>query len=1080
VYRYKSIVKPSQAGQLARAYGGLLVVGSLLAVVLATCWLLYEREAGQIAGRHADLEVVRVNLLAQLLHSELRPVVDDLRLLVDGDGFRTYLETGEDKALQAALRRAVFFSVEKPLYDTVRYLDENGQEIFRVGQGGHVVPRPQLQNKSERPYFKQANVLPPGSLSVSSFDLNIEGTRQSNPPRPTLRFAVPVFDAAGRRRGVYIINCLGESLIASMQKAAAVLFKRVRLLNAAGYWLKGANPGEEWGFLLPERTAFTVARTDPTLWAQMQRNPTGQSPDAGGLMTWRRVLPTEFTGMPGAQLHADEAFLIVASAISAPEWDSLFSGLRQIMLLAAAALVILTLVSAGLFRGRLQAMRHLRALNEELELRVQARTRELAHSYDLLQQREQLLEETGSLAKVGGWELDPLSGVGNWTAEVAHIHDLDTAVIANNQLRLQSYPGESRVRLEAAIKEAAERGVPYDLDLEFVSARGVRKWVRTICRPIMRDGKVSLMRGALQDITEQKLAQFRLQAQLARLNLLEHITRAIGERQDLASILQVVVRTLEQELPLDFSCICLYEPTERILTVIAVGLASVELAEQLSMSEHARIPIDENGLSRCVRGKLVYEPQIEGLPFPFPQRLTGGGLRALVAAPLQIESQVFGVLIGARRHPDSFTSGECEFLRQLSEHVALAAHQAQLHTALQTAYEELRSTQQAVMQHERLRVLGQMASGIAHDINNAISPIMLYTDSMLEKEPGLSERGRGYLHTIQQAASDVAETVARMREFYRQRDVRSPSSAVDMNEIVTQVAELTRARWESMPQQRGIVINLRTEGAARILPVMGVQSEIREALTNLVFNAVDAMPQGGTLTLRTRCDAAERILVEVIDTGVGMDDETRRRCLEPFFTTKGERGTGLGLAMVYGVVQRHGGDLEIDSHPGSGTTVRLSFAAAPASSTAETEPHSARPVELTILLVDDDPILLRSLSETLELDGHTILTADDGKAGIDLFRKSMQPGGHPTVSAVITDLGMPHVDGRSVARAVKQSSPDTPVILLTGWGERLLAEGDSPPYVDRVLSKPPRLRDVRQALAELTAHTAPLHARSGS
>jgi CheY-like chemotaxis protein len=257
--------------------------------------------------------------------------------------------------------------------------------------------------------------------------------------------------------------------------------------------------------------------------------------------------------------------------------------------------------------------------------------------------------------------------------------------------------------------------------------------------------------------------------------------------------------------------------------------------------------------------------------------------------------------------------------------------------------------------------------------------------------------------------------------------------------------------------------------------VMGVQSEIREALTNLVFNAVDAMPQGGTLTLRTRCDAAERILVEVIDTGVGMDEETRRRCLEPFFTTKGERGTGLGLAMVYGVVQRHGGDLEIDSHPGTGTTVRLSFAAAaPASSTAETERHSARPAELTILLVDDDPILLRSLSETLELDGHTILTANDGKEGIDLFLRSMQPGGHPTIAAVITDLGMPHVDGRSVARAVKQSSADTPVILLTGWGERLLAEGDSPPYVDRVLSKPPRLREVRQALAELTTHTAPL------
>ena len=174
-------MKPSQAGQLARAWGGLLVVGLLLAAVLTTCWLLYEREAGQIAGRQADLEVVRVNLLAQLLRSELRPAVDDLRLLADGDGFRAYLETGEDKALQAAIRRAVFFSLQKPLYDQVRYLDQNGQEVFRVSQGGHVIPGSQLQNRSDRPYFKQANGLPPGSLAVSSFDLNIESPPADQP-----------------------------------------------------------------------------------------------------------------------------------------------------------------------------------------------------------------------------------------------------------------------------------------------------------------------------------------------------------------------------------------------------------------------------------------------------------------------------------------------------------------------------------------------------------------------------------------------------------------------------------------------------------------------------------------------------------------------------------------------------------------------------------------------------------------------------------------------------------------------------------------------------------------------------------
>ena len=203
----------------------------------------------------------------------------------------------------------------------------------------------------------------------------------------------------------------------------------------------------------------------------------------------------------------------------------------------------------------------------------------------------------------------------------------------------------------------------------------------------------------------------------------------------------------------------------------------------------------------------------------------------------------------------SFSSGDCEFLRQLSEHVALAAHQAQLYYALQQAYDDLRQTQQAVMQQERLRALGQMASGIAHDINNAISPVALYTELLLETEPNLSARARDYLETTQRAIDDVAHTVARMREFYRQREPQLILAPVDLNRLVQQVLDLTRARWSDMPQQRGIVIDMRTELRPRSAGRRRIESEIREALTNLIFNAVDAMPDGGTLTLRTQSRA---------------------------------------------------------------------------------------------------------------------------------------------------------------------------------------------------------------------------------
>ena len=272
------------------------------------------------------------------------------------------------------------------------------------------------------------------------------------------------------------------------------------------------------------------------------------------------------------------------------------------------------------------------------------------------------------------------------------------------------------------------------------------------------------------EITQHKRTAQRLQTQLERLNLLDQITRAIGERQDVRSIFQVVIRSLEDSLPIDFGCVCLYDAHAAEVVVNCVGVRSEALAMELAMTQQAHISIDQNGLSQCVRGRLVYEQDVSQIDFPFPQRLARSGLRAFVAAPLLFESQVFGILIAARREPNSFSSGECEFLRQLSEHVALASHQSEVYGALQQAYDDLRQTQQAVMQQERLRALGQMASGIAHDINNAISPVAIYTEMLLEQETGLSKRTREYLETTQRAIGDVAHTVARMREFYRQQE----------------------------------------------------------------------------------------------------------------------------------------------------------------------------------------------------------------------------------------------------------------------------------------------------------------------
>ena len=576
-----------------------------------------------------------------------------------------------------------------------------------------------------------------------------------------------------------------------------------------------------------------------------------------------------------------------------------------------------------------------------------------------------------------------------------------------------------------------------------------------------------------QMLTQIQGSEGKLHAQLNRLSLLQHITRATGERQDLPSIFQVVLASLEENLPIDFGCFLLHDPASKSLTVAALGRKGNAFAESLSLLPQSSVPIDANGLSRCVAGQLVHEPDVSQVAFPFPQRLNAAGLRSVVFAPLIVESLVFGVLVCARREAQAFSSGECEFLKQLSEHVALASHQARLYGALQQAYDDLRQSQHTVMQQERLRALGQMASGIAHDINNAISPVSLYTESLLEREPNLSERTRNYLTTIQRAIEDVARTVARMREFYRERDAQLTLERVDINRAVQQVVELTKPRWSDLPQARGAMVDLQTYPTDPLPDIMGAEHEIRDALTNLIFNAVDAMPTGGTLSVRTRkatvADGEMRVLIEVTDTGVGMDEDTRRRCLEPFYTTKGERGTGLGLAMVYGMVQRHSAELEIDSVPGEGTTVRLNFPAFTSSVVAEPKPRIAAVVKqrLRILLVDDDPLLIKSLQDTLQEDGHLITATHGGREGIDAFAAAAKRG--EPFDIVVTDLGMPHVDGRKVAASIKSASPTTPVVLLTGWGQRLIATNDAPAHVDKVLAKPPRLHELRAALAELVA-----------
>ena len=577
-----------------------------------------------------------------------------------------------------------------------------------------------------------------------------------------------------------------------------------------------------------------------------------------------------------------------------------------------------------------------------------------------------------------------------------------------------------------------------------------------------------------QEVADRRRAEEGLHQQLSRISLLNSITRAIADRQDLESVVHVVLRHLEDQLPIDFGRVYLYDAQAQTISV-AARRAKTPLKGATTVLFAGNIPIEQTGFKACLDGQTIAIADTTKGDSPLHRRLAEAGLRSAAAVPLMVEDELFGILLTARRQVDGFSLGECEFLRMLSEQVALAAHQARLHTQLQHAYDELRQTQQTVMQEERLRALGQMASGIAHDINNALCPIVVYSDLLLQSEKHLGENSLKHLQNIKVAGEDIAHIVARMREFYRRRKDMDALVPVDLNSLAHQVVELTRPRWRDIPQARGIMVELRTDLEESLPKIAGNETELREAFTNLILNAVDAMPAGGRLTIRSRSSAwaqsqvrdrcASHIVLEISDTGIGMDEETRKRCLEPFFSTKGKRGTGLGLAMVYGIMTRHEGAIEVETALGRGTTMRLIFPVREFRSANASAKTLVPLPALRVLCVDDEPLLREMLQQILEQGGHTVEVADGGPAGLALFRAARQRG--QPFDVVITDLGMPYLDGRQLAKTMKREAP-TPIIMLTGWGSLMKEDGDLPAQVEGVLSKPPKINELYEMLGKVT------------
>ena len=353
-----------------------------------------------------------------------------------------------------------------------------------------------------------------------------------------------------------------------------------------------------------------------------------------------------------------------------------------------------------------------------------------------------------------------------------------------------------------------------------------------------------------------------------------------------------------------------------------------------------------------------------------------------------------------------------------------------------------REIEEKYAQAKKLAALGQISSGVAHDFNNVLTGVLgrVQLIKRQTEDAGILKN----LDMIETAAHDGAATVKRMQDFARLRTDEQFVS-IDIKEIIEEVLALTRPKWRENAEMQGVIIEPVVEMDYG-LHALGDPSDLKGAFTNLIFNAVDAMPEGGVLTISAQKDG-DKILITFKDTGIGMTDDTIERIYDPFFSTKGVKGTGLGMSEVYGVIKRHKGNLETTSKIGKGTTIAITLRAAAGTEKGDEIDKFEHEEKSSILIIDDEEYILDMLKELLEDQGHVVTTSSSTVNGLELFNKS-------NFDVVITDLGMPEMSGWEVAERIKKMNSAVSVVLLTGWALNLDAEKIRENGVDFTLQKP--------------------------
>ena len=530
-------------------------------------------------------------------------------------------------------------------------------------------------------------------------------------------------------------------------------------------------------------------------------------------------------------------------------------------------------------------------------------------------------------------------------------------------------------------------------------------------------------------------------AKIRQLTILYEIGKTLSSTLDLDDLFKKALELLKDRFGYAACSILLLDKAKEELSIKQVTGRSLEEAKKLRF----RVGID--GIVGWVArtGELVYVPDVSKDSRYIP---ANPSIKSEAAFPLKVRDQLFGVLNIESDELYGFDEEDLKTLSSFASQMSISIENAQLFSDLKQTLQELRQAQDQVVQAEKLRAMGELASGVAHDFNNVLAVVLGNTQLLLHQLEHLGvEEMREGLKVIERSSKDGAETIRRIQEFTGVRRDREFVS-LSLNEIVTEVANITQPRWRDQTQKKGIQIEMTTR-LGEIPLIMGNPSEVREVLTNIIFNAVDAMPKGGKLTIATQPQAEGWVEVRIVDTGIGMTEEVKNRVFDPFFTTKGVTNSGLGMSVSYGIIKRHGGEILIESEPQKGATfiIHLPTGYEEEESRAKEVAAFKEPRRARILVIDDEDSVRDILSRMLKTKGHKVVVAPNGEEGIERFRAE-------TFDLVFTDLGMPKLSGWDVGKTIKGINPKTPIAMITGWGVELDREKLNESGIDLIISKP--------------------------